>query len=111
MKLTTQALLTSNLLIAEFSIDPTQDEDETYLAHLEELTAIHQSKRLMKLTFTGRRSWIQKDTPSVSEIIDVFPALRQSNRVSNFTMIQILSKVPIIGLRFSAACAEACDHR
>ena len=98
MKLTTQALLTSNLLIAEFSIDPTQDEDETYLAHLEELTeeqkrdnpSISKIKRLMKSTFTGRRSWIQKDTPSVSEIIDVFPALRQSNRVSNFTMIRIL---------------------
>lgn len=44
--------------------------------------SVSKVKRLMKSTFTGRRSWIQKDTPSVSDIIDVFPALKQSNRVS-----------------------------
>lgn len=80
---------------AELSIiDPTQDEDDTYLTYLGQLTdeqkrdnpSVSTIKRLMKSTFVGRRSWIQKDTPSVSEIIDVFPALKESNRVSVFLL-------------------------
>ena len=38
-------------------------------------------KRLMAETFNGRRKWILKDAPSVSEVLNVFP-LRQSSSVS-----------------------------
>ena len=39
-------------------------------------------KRLMKSTFPGRRAWIVNDTPTVSEVISVFPALKSSARVN-----------------------------
>ena len=35
----------------------------------------------MKATFAGRRSWILNDTPTVSEVISVFPSLKLSSRV------------------------------
>ena len=38
-------------------------------------------KRLMRATFKGRRQWVLRDTPKVSEILEVFPPLRQSARV------------------------------
>ena len=37
-------------------------------------------KRIMVATFDGRRAWIKSDTPSVEEVLDVFPSLKESNR-------------------------------
>jgi len=39
----------------------------------------------MVVTFDGRRTWIKNDTPSVREVLDVFPVLNESNRVSHMT--------------------------
>lgn len=44
--------------------------------------SISKVKRLMVATFEGRRIWIRSDTPSVEEVLDVFPPLKESNRVS-----------------------------
>ena len=38
-------------------------------------------KRLVRATFKQRRQWILRDTPKVSEVLEVFPPLRQSARV------------------------------
>lgn len=38
-------------------------------------------KKLLVETFAGRRNWILKDEPTVSEVLNFFP-LRQSSRVS-----------------------------
>ena len=38
-------------------------------------------KRLMVSTFEGRRTWVKNDTPSVEDVLDVFPPLKESNRV------------------------------
>ncbi len=64
--------------------------DTEYTHQLEELAGEHNKqepsrriiKKLMKLTFSGRRSWILKDTPTVSEVILVFPSLQSSSAVS-----------------------------
>ena len=71
-------------------MEPTEDEMVMYDQYLKELTeelskpnpSTASLKRLMKLTFKGRRTWIQKDTPTVAEITDVFPQLKISSRVS-----------------------------
>ncbi len=41
-----------------------------------------QLKTLMKSTFSGRRSWIRSDRPSLSEVLDVFPTLKKTKFVS-----------------------------
>ena len=72
------------------STDQGQDEEGSYIRNLDELTKENTNatpsnarlQLLMKLTFSGRRRWIQKDTPSVSEITDVFPLLKSLSRVS-----------------------------
>ncbi len=64
--------------------------DERYTQQLEELADEHhkevpsrsQVKKLMKVTFGGRRSWILKDTPTVAEVIQVFPSLKLPSAVS-----------------------------
>ena len=38
-------------------------------------------KRLMTATFSGRRKWILEETPSISDVLQVFPPLKQSQRV------------------------------
>ena len=64
--------------------------DERYTHQLVELADEHhkevpsrsQAKKLMKVTFGGRRSWILKDTPTVAEVIQVFPSLKLPSAVS-----------------------------
>ncbi len=60
------------------------DEYEENLSSFQaELTKDHpnrkQLKTLMKSTFSGRRSWIRSDRPSLSEVLDVFPTLKKRN--------------------------------
>ena len=58
-------------------------DNDKYIHHLEELKDEHEKatplqsriKKLIKLTFNGRRSWVLKYTPSVAEVIEVFPLL------------------------------------
>ena len=77
-------------MYAELSLSLTEEEGTTYEKCLADLTAEHNKpspsvakiKRLMKSTFTGRRAWILQDTPTVCSVINVFPALKSSARVS-----------------------------
>ena len=46
----------------------------------------------MKSTFAGRRAWILNDTPTVSEVINVFPSLKLSSRVSAYNIYHCLAK-------------------
>ena len=48
-------------------------------------------KRLMRGTFKGRRDWIMKDTPKVSEILQVFPSLKQTARVKQLLICKFKS--------------------
>lgn len=49
-------------------------------------TSVSITKQLLKLTFVGRRSWIQKSTPSVKEIVEKFPQFHHPSHVC-FTII------------------------
>ena len=40
-------------------------------------------KSLMRATFDGRRQWVLQDAPGVSEVLQVFPPLKKSSRVSH----------------------------
>lgn len=50
--------------------------------HSKEKPSIGKIKGLMKATFSGRRNWITTDMPQVHTVLDVFPALKKSDRVS-----------------------------
>ena len=39
-------------------------------------------KRLMKSTYNGRRAWVIKDAPPVTEILEIFPPLKKPKHVS-----------------------------
>ena len=53
-------------------------ESEEYA---KEQPSLGKIKMLMKTTFVGRRKWILTDMPQVHTVLEVFPALRTSNRV------------------------------
>lgn len=59
--------------------------------HAKDQPSIAKIKKLMKLTFGGRRSWILTDMPQVHAVLEVFPAIKQSDRVRN-----LIGKVRII---------------
>lgn len=50
--------------------------------HAKEQPSLARIKRLMKETFGGRRKWILTDLPQVHSVLEIFPALKNSNRVS-----------------------------
>ena len=70
------------------------EEGSSYEQNLADLTSEYSKpnpstakiKKFMKSTFTGRRSWILNDTPTVSEVINVFPSLKLSTRVSAYNI-------------------------
>ena len=39
-------------------------------------------KRLMKSTYNGRRAWVIKDAPPVTEILEILPPLKKPKHVS-----------------------------
>ena len=47
-----------------------------------EVPKIGTVKLLMKLTFPGRRSWILEEQPTVPDVLQAFPPLKESLRVS-----------------------------
>lgn len=44
-------------------------------------------KPLLKETFDGRRHWIIVDSPSISEVVSVFPSLKVEKHASFFTIM------------------------
>ena len=40
-------------------------------------------KRLMEATHVGRRAWVENELPSVSEVLEKFPPLKQPKHVSH----------------------------
>ncbi len=67
------------------------DEYEENLSSFQaELTKYHPNrKQLRKSTFSGRRSWIRSDRPSLSEVLDVFPTLKKRKFVSLIIVFDI----------------------
>ena len=87
------------LIHAETSAALSGEEGSSYDKNLGDLKAEHDKpnpststiKKLMKATFAGRRAWILNDTPTVSEVISIFPSLKLSSRVSATIFVWRLS--------------------
>lgn len=73
----------------------TDDEQTVYQSklallseeHLKEEPSIGKIKKLMKDTFSGRRKWILLDLPQVHNVLEVFPALKKSDRVNTLIFL------------------------
>ena len=72
------------------TVDATSDDNENHEKNVQALAEELQNenpksstvKSLMRQTFPGRHHWIVQDSPSVQDVLGVFPCLNQSSRVS-----------------------------